>query len=83
MRCDVCHSENSIVKNYEHVFNVKGKEIKFTSKRRFCTGCGSLVYDSILDNEASEIAIAMYNEKYGIPKEEIINLRNSFNLSQL
>ena len=82
MRCDVCGCTDSYVKDYEHEYPVKGKEIKFTSKRRFCKNCNSLVYDSILDNDTALKAIALYNKKYGIPKEEIINLRNSFNLSQ-
>ncbi len=82
MYCDVCKCTDTYVKDYEHVYTFKGKEIKFTAKRRFCKNCDSLVYDSILDNEASEIAIAMYNEKYGVTKEEIINLRNSYHLSQ-
>ena len=82
MRCDVCKSQETYVKNYEHNYVIKGKNIFFTAKRRFCKVCNSLVYDSNLDNEASEIAINKYNEKYGITKEEIINLRNKFNLSQ-
>lgn len=82
MRCDVCKSQETYVKNYEHNYVIKGKNISFTAKRRFCKVCNSLVYDSNLDNEASEIAINKYNEKYGITKEKIINLRNKFNLSQ-
>lgn len=82
MKCDVCGSSNSYVKDYEHVYKFKGKEINFTSKRRFCKECNILIYDSILDNEASEKAIALYNEKYGVTKEAIINLRNNYNLSQ-
>ena len=82
MKCDICKSEETYVKNYEHTYNIKGKIIKFNSERRFCKKCNSLVYDSILDNKASIKAIAKYNELYGISKEEIINLRNKFNLSQ-
>lgn len=62
--------------------NIKGKNICFVSKRRFCKLCNNLVYDSVLDNKVSEIAISEYNKKYGITKEEIINLRRRFNLSQ-
>ena len=82
MKCDVCGCTSSYVKDYEHVYSIKGKEIKFNSKRRFCKKCNTLVYDSILDNDASEKGITIYNEKYGVTKEEIINLRNSYNLSQ-
>lgn len=82
MMCGLCKSSNTYIKDYEHVYNIKGKEIKFTSKRRLCKDCNNLVYDEELDNKASEIAISVYNEKYGIPKEAIIELRNKFNLSQ-
>ena len=82
MRCDFCKSEETYIKEYEHKYIIKGKNITFTSERRFCKKCNNLVYDSKLDNKASEIAIEKYNEIYGISKEEIINLRNKFGLSQ-
>lgn len=82
MRCDICKSQETYIKDYEHNYNIKGKNISFIAKRRFCKLCNSLVYDSDLDNKASEIAINKYNEEYGITKEEIIDLRNRFNLSQ-
>ena len=82
MRCDICNTSDTYVKDYEHTYIIKGKEIKFMSKRRFCSKCHNLVYDVKLDNEASEIVIITYNEKYGISKDEIINLRNKYNLSQ-
>ncbi len=82
MRCDICKSEETYIKDYEHNYIIKGKNISFVSKRRFCKSCNSLVYDSNLDNRASEIAINKYNEKYGITKEEIVNLRTRFSLSQ-
>lgn len=81
MKCDICESNKTYIKNYEHIYFVKGKEIKFCSKRRFCEECNNLVYDSELDNAASEVAIKIYNEKYGISKEEIIDLRAKYNLS--
>ncbi len=80
--CDICGSTNTIIKNYEHIYKIKGKEIKFNLDRRFCASCGNLVYDDVLDNKASEKAIEIYNELYGIDKTQIINLRKSFNLSQ-
>lgn len=82
MKCDICNSQETYVKDYEHNYNIKGKNICFVSKRRFCKLCNNLVYDSVLDNKVSEIAISEYNKKYGITKEEIINLRRRFNLSQ-
>lgn len=82
MRCDICKGEETYIKDYEHNYNIKGKNISFIAKRRFCKSCNNLVYDSELDNIASEIAINKYNEEYGITKEEIIDIRNRFNLSQ-
>ncbi len=82
MKCDICGCSSSYINDYEHAYTFKGKEIKFIAKRRFCKNCNSLIYDSMLDNEASEKAIAIYNEKYGVTKEEIINLRKKYNLSQ-
>lgn len=82
MRCDICKSEETYVKDYKHHYNIKGKDISFVSKRRFCKTCNNLVYDSDLDNRASIMAINKYNEEYGIKKEEIVSLRKRFNLSQ-
>ena len=82
MTCDNCKRNNTYIKEYEHTFIIKGKEIRFNSKRRFCKDCNCLVYDSKLDNEASELAISIYNEKYGISKDDIIKLRQQYNLSQ-
>lgn len=64
MKCDVCEEIETFIKDYEHSFLIKGKEIKFIAKRRFCKNCNSLVYDEKLDNTASLLAISIYNEKY-------------------
>ncbi len=82
MRCDICGSNDSYIKNWQHNYQIKGKEIKFTSDRRFCSKCNNLVYDGKLDNIASEKAINLYNKLYGVEKEQIINLRKKYNLSQ-
>ena len=82
MRCDICQSTDTYTKDHEHIYNIKDKEIRFFSKRRFCSKCNNLVYDSELDNEAGQKAIEIYNKNYGIPKEKIIELRNKYNLSQ-
>lgn len=82
MKCDICGNTNTYIKEHEHIYTIKGKEIRFISKRRFCKECNSLVYDAELDNNASEIAISIYNEEYGVSKDEIIALRNKYNLSQ-
>lgn len=82
MRCDNCGSTDTYVKNHEHIYQIKGKEIKFNSDRRFCSKCNNLVYDEELDNIASEKGIEIYNKLYGVTKEEIIALRKKYNLSQ-
>jgi len=82
MRCDNCGSSDTYVKNHEHIYQIKGKEIKFNSDRRFCSKCDNLVYDEKLDNTASEKGIEVYNKLYGVTKEEIIALRKKYNLSQ-
>ena len=81
MKCNNCGSTNTYIKDYQNEFTIKGKKITFKSKRRFCKDCNSLVYDNILDNEASEKAISLYNTQYGISKDQIISLRNKYNLS--
>lgn len=82
MRCDNCGSTDTYVKNHEHIYQIKGKEIKFNSDRSFCSKCNNLVYDEKLDNIASEKGIEIYNKLYGVTKEEIISLRKKYNLSQ-
>ena len=66
MRCDNCGSTDTYIKNHEHIYQIKGKEIKFNSDRRFCSKCNSLVYDEKLDNTASEKGIEIYNKLYGV-----------------
>lgn len=82
MKCENCGSTKSYVKDYEHKTKVKDKEVIYISPRRFCDNCNHLVFDESLDNEASKKAIEVYNKKYGIPKEDIINLRKKYNLTQ-
>lgn len=82
MRCDNCLCTKSYTKDYKHKYVIRGKEIEFTSKRRFCKECDNLIYDEELDNEAGRKAIELYNKEYGITKEKIIKLRQDYDLSQ-
>ena len=82
MKCDLCGGVETYTKKYKHVFIIKGKKVEFTALRSFCKECNNLVYDAILDNEASLKAIEVYNNNYGIPKEKIVELRHRFKLSQ-
>ena len=82
MKCEKCGSINTEVVNYEHEFKIRDKKIIVKSKRRVCSNCKSLVYDSKLDNEALQLGFKKYNKKYGIPSEEIIKFRKEHHLSQ-
>lgn len=82
MRCDNCNSDQTYVKMHKHNYILKGENITFEKERRFCKNCNNLVYDSKLDNEASLEAIRIYNKKFGIKGEYIVNLRKKLNLSQ-
>lgn len=82
MKCDICGSTNTYVKNYKHQYIIKNKKIDFESDRRFCSQCNSVVYDNYLDDLVTQKAINIYNKKYGIPQEKIVELRNKYNLSQ-
>ena len=79
--CDNCKAINTYVKEYKKKVEAKDKVIEVVGKRRFCKHCGSLVYDSVLDNTFTKLALNMYNELYGIPKEYFINISKKLNLS--
>ena len=81
MKCYSCGSTNTYIKDYNNSFVIKGKDISFVSKRRFCCDCKKIVYDEYLDNKTAEMAVETFNNKYGIPKEKIVELRKSYNLS--
>lgn len=82
MKCDICGSNETYIKLHEHEVEIKNELISFNKERRFCEKCNNLVYDSYLDNEASKESIRLYNLKFGISKEQIIDLRKKYNLSQ-
>ena len=41
MKCDICLYTNTYIKEYEYTYYIKGKDIKFISKRRFCSNCNN------------------------------------------
>ena len=82
MICDVCGSNESIIKDYTDTFNVKGKLITIKAKRRFCKKCNNYVYDEELDNAISKQILENYNHLYGIDPDKIIFLRKKYRLSQ-
>lgn len=80
--CDICGSNETNVKDYKHEYPVKNKKITITSKNRFCSKCNNLVYDPYLDNITLKEVFKEYNKSIGISKEDIINLRHRYNLTQ-
>ena len=82
MKCSFCNSVDTEVKMHHQVFEIKNQEILVDSSRRFCKNCHQLVYDEILDQEASLKAIEEYNKKFGIMGEQIVSLRHNLGLSQ-
>lgn len=78
MACDNCGSNDTYVKKYYHKYD----DVKFYSNRRFCSKCNSLVYDEVLDNEASRKAIREHNKLIGVDPDKIISLRKKYNLTQ-
>lgn len=82
MRCNNCLTNNTYVKTYHHEYLVKNRKIEFDAERRFCHECNNLVYDRELDNNAGKLAISIYNKKFGIVPEKILELRKKYGLSQ-
>lgn len=82
MKCQLCNCEETIIKEYEKDFLVKGKNLKATIKSRFCKRCDSIIYDETLDEEATRHIIKKYLKEYGIEPEKIISFRKKYNLSQ-
>lgn len=68
--------------NYHHVIEIKNHIIEFDLPRNFCEECNELIETDELANDATKKLNELYNQKYGITKEEIVKLRKSFNLSQ-
>lgn len=82
MKCDICESTETYIKDFNHKYIIKNEVIEFINKRRFCKKCNNLIYDKELDNQVSSKAINMYNKKFGINKDDLVALRRSYNLSQ-
>lgn len=78
MKCYNCGSTNTYVKDYKNNFTINEKNISFISKRRFCHDCRKIVYDTLLDNEASKIAIEAFNKKKRIIKDCELSEYNGF-----
>lgn len=82
MKCQVCNCNDTIIREYEKEFIVKGKVIQETIKSRFCTMCNTQIYDEVLDEETAKKVLFAYSKKYGIEPKQIKQFRKKYNLSQ-
>ncbi len=82
MKCDICNSNETYIKEHLHNSEIKNIKVEYTSKRRFCSNCNNLVYDEILDNEATLKGFREYTKLVGIEPEKIIKLRKKYKLTQ-
>lgn len=82
MGCENCNSLDNEVRKTIITYKVKGKNIEIEANRRFCTKCGSVVYDYDLEENISRSLIEKYNKTYGIDPKDIIKLRKNYSLSQ-
>lgn len=67
MYCPKCKTDvETIVKEMEEVYPVKGRDTKIIAMVRFCTVCGEDIWDDELDSKNLLKAFKKYEEKTGI-----------------
>ncbi len=82
MRCDICGSENSYIRDCKYTISIKNKEVTIICQKRFCNDCNNEIIDEKLEKETLKKAEKKYTELYGINKNKVLELRKSYNLSQ-
>ena len=82
MRCDICGSENTFIRDCKYTITIKNKEVTIICQKRFCNDCNNEIIDEKLEKETIKRAEKKYNELYGLNKDKIVALRKSYNLSQ-
>ena len=82
MKCDICGSEETFVRDCKYTFSIQGKEVTIICQKRFCSDCNNEVVDEDLEKETLKKAVRKYNELYGLSKSKILALRRSYHLSQ-
>ena len=82
MKCDICGSEDTFVRDCRYTFSINGKEVTIICKKRFCNECNNEVVDEELEKDTLKRAVRKYNELYGLSSTKILELRKSYNLSQ-
>lgn len=80
--CKECENTTEKIVIYKAEIVIKGKKIKIEGPRKVCANCDSLKFDSILDNEFSQLVIEKYNELYGITGKKLVKLRTELGVSQ-
>lgn len=60
-----CDAESS-VRTLTEMYPVKGEEIAVEAQVRFCSQCGSDVWDDDLDPQNLERAFSVYRQKHGL-----------------
>lgn len=74
---------STIIKPRLQTFPVKGEKTTVTSLIRFCTKCGTDIYDKELDSEALAKAYYQYRTKHNIVSPaDIRRLRETYGLTQ-
>ena len=82
MKCDICGSEDTFIRDCRYTFSINGKEVTIICKKRFCNECNNEVVDEELEKDTLKRAVRKYNELYGLSSTKILELRKSYNLSQ-
>ncbi len=80
-KCNKCNGADTYTKVYHYSIKVKGKTIEFEDNKRYCQNCNSVINDKELSTKANNKAITIYNDLYGIKKDELKSFRREMNLS--
>lgn len=84
MYCPNCAAEvNTIVREVTEIYPVKGENIAVNARVRFCTCCGTDLWDDELDDQNILDAYAKYRQKHNLMQPaDIRAMREKYHLSQ-
>ena len=74
MKCDICGSEDTFIRDCRYTFSINGKEVTIICKKRFCNECNNEVVDEELEKDTLKRAVRKYNELYGLSSTKILKL---------
>lgn len=85
MYCPKCETDvETVVKEVQETYPVKGEDIVIVAKVRFCKDCGEDIWDDELDSQNLLNAFAAYRKKHGLMQPgEIRAIREKYGLSQV